>query len=79
LCYSPKDNIGEDSAAKILKKRTINGETMMPVFLDEIPKIFWVVNNGKNWTKNYKGVIIISTDEQSRAVCSERGVSFEKI
>jgi hypothetical protein len=36
----------------------------------EVPDLLWLSGNGKNWTKNHKGVVIISTDTESEAVYS---------
>lgn len=77
LCYRPENKIDESGAVKILRGRVINGQKMSPFFLKEVPKIFWIPGNIKNWAKNYKGIIIISTEEKSRAVCSEEEVYFE--
>ncbi|MCK4531660.1 MAG: hypothetical protein KAT94_02230 [Candidatus Aenigmarchaeota archaeon] len=79
IAYSPSKEINEDDAVKILKKRIIPEEGILENLITEIPDIFWLFNNKRNWTRNYKGVVIISSDENSFAEYGMEGVRFGKI
>ncbi|UCC91347.1 MAG: hypothetical protein JSV39_03460 [Candidatus Aenigmatarchaeota archaeon] len=79
LVFSPDKEKNEDGAVRILKKRTVEGGGVVDDLIKEIPDIFWLFNNKRNWTKNYRGVVIISNDENSFAEYGEVGVRFGKI
>ena len=66
IAYSPENQMSEEDAVMTLKKRIIENGGLVDL-IKEIPNVFWVYNNTKNWTKNYKGVVIISTDKDSFA------------
>jgi uncharacterized protein YrzB (UPF0473 family) len=76
LAYSPENQINEDESVKILKKRTISAEGMVNNVIKEIPNIFWLFNNARNWTSNYRGVVVVSTDKESFAECEKDEVVF---
>lgn len=76
MAYSPSATLTEDEAVKMLKRRQIQEEGMVDDMIYEIPGILWLLNNGKNWTRNYRGVVIISTDADSFAEYDGDDVSF---
>ncbi|MEE9323318.1 MAG: hypothetical protein V3U72_02110 [Candidatus Aenigmarchaeota archaeon] len=79
VAYSPEKEINEEEAVRILKKRLIPEAWVVDNLMKEIPDIFWLFNNKRNWTRNYKGVIIISSDESSFAECGLEEIRFGKI
>lgn len=79
LAYSPNKETNEDGAVRTLKKRTAEKGRVVDDLIKEIPDIFWLFNNKRNWTKNYRGVVIISNDEDSFAEYGEGEVRFGKI
>lgn len=74
--YSPEKEVTQESASDFLKKRTAPTRCPAEGLIEKIPQIFWIKGNGKNWSKNYKGVVMVSTDGNSTAVCKKDGVSF---
>ncbi len=51
-----------------------------PYLIEKIPNIVWLIENKGNWTKNYRGVIVVSTDHESFFQYKENeGGKFEKI
>lgn len=79
VAYSPKNEINEEEAVKILKKRMISEEGIIDNLITEIPDILWIYNNKRNWTRNYKGVVIVSSEENSFAEYRGEGIKFGKI
>jgi len=79
IAYSPEKDINEEAAVRILKKRLIPEKWIVDNLIREIPNILWLFNNKQNWTRNYKGVVIVSSDEGSFAEYGEDGIRFEKI
>ena len=67
LAYAPVKETTEEEAIRILKKRTLPDEGATDNVIEDVPGIFWLFGNGKNWTRNYRGVVIISTDADSFA------------
>ncbi|MEM5871619.1 MAG: hypothetical protein QW051_01970 [Candidatus Aenigmatarchaeota archaeon] len=79
LAFSPKNNkINEMDAVKILKRRMLP-ELLIDNLIKEVPDIFWLYNNGKNWFKNYKGVMIVSTNENSFVEINNEEINFGEI
>jgi hypothetical protein len=79
MAYSPANELPEDAAVKILKKRTLPEAGIVDNALNEIPDIFWIFNNKRNWTKNYRGVLVVSTDGTSYAEYEGGEINFGKI
>ncbi len=79
LAYSPEKETNENGAVRILKKRRAEGGRVVDDLIKEIPDIFWLFSNKRNWNKNYRGVVIISNDKDSFAEYGEDGVRFGKI
>jgi hypothetical protein len=79
IAYSPPNEVSEDAAVKILKKRVIPEKDIVENMITEIPGILWLFNNGRNWTKNYRGVLVISSDSGSFAEYDGGEVVFGKI
>ncbi len=77
--YFPTIKISEEDAVKIMKRRMIPEKFSLNVIVDKIPHILWIMNNDNNWTKNYKGVVIISSDENSYVVYDGKEAVFERI
>ncbi|MEM2954997.1 MAG: hypothetical protein QW625_03565 [Candidatus Nanoarchaeia archaeon] len=75
LAFSPNQEINDMDAIKILKKRKLP-ELLVDNLIKEVPNIFWIYNNNKNWFKIYKGVMIISTDKNSFAEISNEEINF---
>lgn len=79
MAYHPGEETNEEGAVKMLKRRLTPEEKIPDNTITEIPNIFWLFNNKRNWSKNYKGVVIISTDEDSSALYEAGLVRFEKL
>lgn len=79
IAYSSQTETKEDDAVRILKKRLIPDESIIDNLISGIPNIFWLFNNGRNWSKNYRGVLIISTDNESFAEYDGEEVGFGRI
>ena len=79
LAYSPPEKLGEDEAVKLLKKRRLPDEKNPDNAIRKIPHIFWLFNNSANWSRNYKGVTIISTNKGSFAEYENGRVRFGKL
>lgn len=79
LAYSPSKDVNEEEAVRILKRRIIPEEGILDNLIAEIPDVFWIFDSNKNWARNYKGVIIISTGKGSFAECEEGEINFGKI
>jgi hypothetical protein len=77
--YSAPGEIKEEDAVRILKKRLIPEDGVVDNLIDDIPNMFWLFNNKRNWTKNYRGVLIISTDSESFAEYDGEEVGFGKL
>ena len=76
IAYNPPDEIREDTAVKILKKRTIADESIVDNAITEVPGILWLFGNKRDWVKNYRGVLIISTSDGSFAEYDGGEVTF---
>jgi len=76
LAFSPEREMNDGDAVKTLKKRQISDDGIADNLIADIPGIFWLFNNGKNWTKNYRGVVIISSDSGSFAEYDNGEVHF---
>ena len=79
LAYSPGERFDEEEAVKVLKRRIVPEDEILDNLITEIPDIFWLFDNEKNWTRNYRGVIIISTSKSSFAEYEKGNIKFEKI
>lgn len=79
LAYSPAGEMGEEAAVRMLKKRVIPEEGIVENLIAEIPGILWIFNNGRNWTKNYRGVLIASSDSGSFVEYDGDEISFRRI
>ncbi|MCX6817988.1 MAG: hypothetical protein NTU57_03960 [Candidatus Aenigmarchaeota archaeon] len=77
--YSKDAEIKEEDAVKILKKRSLPVDGPVENVMEEIPHIIWFFDNKRNWVKNYRGVIIISTDSESFADYDGQEVGFGKL
>jgi hypothetical protein len=76
IAYNPRDEIREDAAVKMLKKRTIADESIVDNAITEVPGILWLFGNKRDWAKNYRGVLIISTSDGSFAEYDGGEVTF---
>jgi hypothetical protein len=81
LLFRPAEKINDQNATKILKSRAIGKDATPGNIIRQVPAVFWVVDNDENWTRNYRGVVIISTDRESFAEydTSSNEVVFGKI
>jgi hypothetical protein len=79
MAYSRTNEIKEEDTVKILKKRSLPVDGPVENVMEEIPHIFWLFDNKRNWIKNYRGVIIISTDSESFADYDGQEVGFGKL
>jgi len=79
IAFSPSKEMSEEESIKILKKRIIPESSLLENIITEVPHIFWIFNNGRNWARNYKGVVIVSTDNESFAELHGHEVNFGKI
>lgn len=77
VSYSGENEIDRERAVGFLKRRMIPGAGVVGEVIDNVPDVFWLHNNGENWTRNYRGVIIVSTEKGSKAVINRRDVRFE--
>lgn len=78
IAYYPSNEVKEEEAMRTLKKRLIP-EDVPDNLITEIPDIFWLLNNKRNWTRNYKGVVIISSDDKSFVECEGERIKFGEI
>lgn len=79
IAYSSPSEVSEDAAVKMLKKRMITDETIVENLIAEIPQILWFFNNKRNWTKNYRGVMIISSSSKNFAEYDGGEIIFGEI
>jgi hypothetical protein len=79
LAYSQADEMDEEAAVRMLKKRVVPDERVVENLIVEIPGILWIFNNKRNWIKNYRGVLIISSDGESFAEYDGCEVIFGKL
>jgi hypothetical protein len=79
VAYSPGAEVGEDAAVMMLKKRMIPDDSIIDNAIAEVPGIFWLSGNRRNWVKNYRGVLIVSTDSDSFAEYDGGEVSFGSV
>jgi hypothetical protein len=79
MAYSPSKEAGEEEAVMMLKKRLVPEEGIPDNGITEVPGIFWLFRNGRNWTRNYRGILIVSTAQENFAECHENEVLFGKI
>lgn len=84
LVFKPEKAIGNEGVAWFLKRRELPHRGGMEIYtshlIEKIPNILWLAENKENWTKNYKGIIIVSTDHKSLFEYTEEdGGKFEEI
>lgn len=84
LVLKPPKKIEHQMVANFLKRRELPHEkevgSYITYLLEEIPDVLWLVDNKENWSKNYKGVLVVSTDEESFFEYKEgKGGRFGKI
>jgi hypothetical protein len=79
IAYSPGKETSEEEAVGILKKRMIPEEGVVDNLIAEIPDILWIFNNKRNWRRNYRGVVIASSDENSFVEYVRGEIRFRKI
>lgn len=83
LVMKSKNKTDESDAFSFIRRRTLpeSGTMDFNNVIWEVPDMFWIFENDKNWTKNYKGIVIISTDPQSyvKYDVSKNDIRFEKI
>ncbi len=79
MAYSSADEVNEEAAVMMLKKRTVPGEDIVENLISEIPGVLWVFNNKRNWTRVYRGVLIVSTDAGSFAEYDGGEVTFGRV
>lgn len=69
LAFKPKKTIGDQDAVKFLKKRELPHKEEAGIYtaflIEKIPDVVWLVENKENWTKNYKGILVVSTGRGS--------------
>ncbi len=69
LFFRPKKPATESEILGFLKRREIPCEDGVGVntscLIKKIPNIIWLAGNKENWAKNYKGIILVSTDKES--------------
>jgi hypothetical protein len=72
LVFRPEISLTEQQSIALLHRRLLPEQRPMDVsnIIAEVPDIFWLVGNGKNWARNHKGVVIISTEAETTAVYS---------
>jgi len=84
LVFKPEKTIGDRDFMEFLKRRELPHKEEIgmyaPYLIEKIPDIIWLIENKENWTKNYKGIVVVSTDHESFFEYTERdGGKFEKI
>lgn len=78
LIYTPDSPIEEMDIIKHLQKRLLPSKSITPnknILIETIPDIFWLIQD-KEWTKNYKGITIISTDKTAAINLNTRECKF---
>jgi DNA polymerase II small subunit/DNA polymerase delta subunit B len=67
LIYKANKEVRESQALTFLRKRILPEDqiSVQNNVIEEIPNILWTYNNKANWTRNYKGVVLISSNEKS--------------
>ncbi|MHC1587327.1 MAG: hypothetical protein ACXQTX_02450 [Candidatus Syntropharchaeia archaeon] len=82
LVFKPEEDLKEEDVIRFLKRREVpkkEKEIHINYLLEDIPNIIWVIENRRNWMRNYKGVVLVSTDKESFFVYrKERGGEFLK-
>jgi hypothetical protein len=70
LVFRPESSLTEQQSIALLRRRLLPEQRPMDVsnIIAEVPDIFWLAGNGKNWARNHKGVVIISTEAETTAV-----------
>ncbi len=83
LGFGAAGEVTREGAELILKKRMLPSGKDMDIenVISPVPDVFWIYNNTGDWTRNYKGVVIISTKGGRYAVydTSTNQVSFGDI
>ncbi|NIO21515.1 MAG: hypothetical protein GTN76_12435 [Candidatus Aenigmarchaeota archaeon] len=84
LVFKPEDVIGNQEFVNFLKRRELphreEAGIYTPYLIENIPNIIWLIENKENWSKNYKGIVVASTDHESFFEYSEiNGGKFGKI
>ncbi len=69
LVMKSKNRIDEKDVLSFMRRRTLpeSGNLDLNNVIWEVPDILWIFENGRDWTRNYKGVVIISTAPRSYA------------
>ena len=65
LIYTSDSPIEEMDIIKHLQKRLLPSKSNTPnknILIERVPDIFWLIQDNE-WTKNYKGITIISSDK----------------
>jgi hypothetical protein len=69
LFYGEQKTMNKNEATLLLRKRSLpyKIDRIQETTIEQAPNIFWLASNDANWKENYKGVVIISTDNASSA------------
>ena len=69
LFFRPRKPVTESEILGFLKRRELPCEDGVGVntscLIEKIPNIIWLAGNKENWNRNYKGIILISTNKES--------------
>jgi hypothetical protein len=84
LAFRPEKKIGHKDFVVFLKKRELPHREEPGIYtsflIESVPDVVWLVENGENWTRNYKGILLVSTEKGSFFEYKEEsGGKFGKI
>jgi len=84
LVFKPDEEISDQDFPKILKRMELphreDGGIYTSYLIENVPDVIWFIENRKNWTKNYKGLVMVSTDHESFFEYKKNeGGKFDKI
>jgi len=69
LVFKPEERVSPEDFPNFFKRRELphkkDGGIHITSVIKNIPNVVWFVQNRKNWTRNYRGVVVVSTDNES--------------